>query len=91
MPIDSPKRVFPPLYKTQGNEAADRLAFFHLLERLKVIDDSSPPDGHWLHITILSQIDHIIFAYRLKNEQDGSIIKKVYSLLLRLILVTELE
>jgi hypothetical protein len=28
-------RTFPPLYRSQGNTAADRLAFFHILERLK--------------------------------------------------------
>jgi hypothetical protein len=30
------RRVFPPLYKSSGNLASDRLAFFHVLERLKV-------------------------------------------------------
>lgn len=30
------KRTFPPLYSSQGNEAVDRLAFVHVLERLKV-------------------------------------------------------
>lgn len=30
------KRTFPPLYKSGGNESMDRLAFFHILERLKV-------------------------------------------------------
>jgi len=30
-----PKRVFPQLYTSSGNEAEDRLAFFHVLERLK--------------------------------------------------------
>lgn len=29
-------RVFPPLYVSAGNVSADRLAFFHILERLKV-------------------------------------------------------
>lgn len=29
-------RTFPPLYKSSGNESEDRLAFFHVLERLKV-------------------------------------------------------
>jgi putative hydrolase of HD superfamily len=29
-------RVFPPLYKSSGDPVADRLAFFHILERLKV-------------------------------------------------------
>ncbi|KAI0630804.1 HD domain-containing protein [Trametes polyzona] len=31
----APKRVFPPLYKSSGDAAMDRLAFFHILERLK--------------------------------------------------------
>lgn len=30
------KRVFPPLYKSTGDASLDRLAFFHVLERLKV-------------------------------------------------------
>jgi putative hydrolases of HD superfamily len=29
-------RAFPPLYKSSGDSASDRLAFFHILERLKV-------------------------------------------------------
>ena len=32
----SNKRVFPPLYVTTGNVSRDRLAFIHILERLKV-------------------------------------------------------
>ncbi|KAI0369742.1 HD domain-containing protein [Pilatotrama ljubarskyi] len=31
----SAKRVFPPLYVSSGDVSADRLAFFHILERLK--------------------------------------------------------
>ena len=30
------RRLFPPLYKSSGDPASDRLAFFHVLERLKV-------------------------------------------------------
>lgn len=30
------KRIFPPLYVSSGDAAQDRLAFFHILERLKV-------------------------------------------------------
>ncbi|KZT09821.1 HD domain-containing protein [Laetiporus sulphureus 93-53] len=30
-----PKRVFPPLYVSNGDIPVDRLAFFHVLERLK--------------------------------------------------------
>ena len=30
------RRVFPPPYTATGNVSADRLAFFHVLERLKV-------------------------------------------------------
>ncbi|EIW78999.1 HD domain-containing protein [Coniophora puteana RWD-64-598 SS2] len=29
------KRVFPPLYVASGNASTDRLAFFHIIERLK--------------------------------------------------------
>ena len=32
----TPKRVFPPPYKSTGDPSADRLAFVHILERLKV-------------------------------------------------------
>jgi putative hydrolase of HD superfamily len=31
-----PKRDIPPLYKSSGSISSDRLAFFHILERLKV-------------------------------------------------------
>ncbi len=30
-------REFPPLYEQTGNAGLDRLAFFHILERLKVV------------------------------------------------------
>ncbi|KIK81526.1 hypothetical protein PAXRUDRAFT_155946 [Paxillus rubicundulus Ve08.2h10] len=33
--IPATKRTFPPLYKQTGNVETDRLAFFHVLERLK--------------------------------------------------------
>ena len=32
----SDKRVFPPLYVQTGDISKDRLAFIHILERLKV-------------------------------------------------------
>ncbi|KAI0272410.1 HD domain-containing protein [Gloeopeniophorella convolvens] len=32
---DQLKRTYPPLYKSLGDMASDRLAFFHILERLK--------------------------------------------------------
>ncbi|KAI0831911.1 HD domain-containing protein [Trametes gibbosa] len=38
MSTDSPitsKRVFPPLYQSSGDASSDRLAFFHILEKLK--------------------------------------------------------
>ncbi|KAH9026355.1 hypothetical protein EDB85DRAFT_173309 [Lactarius pseudohatsudake] len=34
-PEGQPKRHFPPLYKSSGDSSSDRLAFFHILERLK--------------------------------------------------------
>ncbi|TFK68730.1 hypothetical protein BDN72DRAFT_841406 [Pluteus cervinus] len=34
-PKPSPPRVFPPLYTSTGDEGQDKLAFFHVLERLK--------------------------------------------------------
>lgn len=33
---EAPRRTFPPLYVSAGDASADRLAFFHILERLKV-------------------------------------------------------
>ena len=33
---EQPRRTFPPLYQSSGDEAQDRLAFIHILERLKV-------------------------------------------------------
>ncbi|EIM88714.1 HD domain-containing protein [Stereum hirsutum FP-91666 SS1] len=35
IPLVPEKRVFPPLYKSSGNKSEDRLAFFHILEKLK--------------------------------------------------------
>lgn len=32
----SSKRVFPPLYVATGDPSKDKLAFIHILERLKV-------------------------------------------------------
>jgi hypothetical protein len=43
-------RVFPPLYKSSGDPASDRLAFFHVLERLKVCS------VHYSATLILSRI-----------------------------------
>jgi hypothetical protein len=39
------KRTFPPLYTPSGDESLDRLAFIHILERLKVtvIEKNYPP------------------------------------------------
>lgn len=34
--MSTTKRTFPPLYRPTGNADTDRLAFFHVLERLKV-------------------------------------------------------
>ena len=34
--VQEPKRHFPPLYKSSGDTSSDRLAFFHILEHLKV-------------------------------------------------------
>ncbi|PPQ85248.1 hypothetical protein CVT25_010021 [Psilocybe cyanescens] len=34
--ITPPKRVFPPLYTPTGDSLKDKLAFIHILERLKV-------------------------------------------------------
>ena len=34
--VTSGKRIFPPLYVQTGDISKDRLAFIHILERLKV-------------------------------------------------------
>jgi hypothetical protein len=62
-----PKRDFPPLYKSSGNVSSDRLAFFHILERLKVSAS----------ICITEAVRH--FYCRLKSGLDGSIIKCIVS------------
>ena len=35
--MDIPQRVFPPLYTPTGDKSIDRLAFIHVVERLKVL------------------------------------------------------
>ncbi|KAI0306017.1 HD domain-containing protein [Multifurca ochricompacta] len=59
-----PKRVVPPLYKASGDLASDRLAFFHILERLKTqkrtgwVDNKIPnPESisdHMYRMTVLA-------------------------------------
>lgn len=57
------ERELPPTYASTGDLAVDRLAFFHILERLKVIErvyrSVRPPQL-------------ILHSHRHKNEQDGS-------------------
>jgi len=52
------KREFPPPYVSSGDESVDRLAFLHVLERLKVMyhylsqihtdQYITDPKTHWL-------------------------------------------
>ncbi|KDQ19110.1 hypothetical protein BOTBODRAFT_484197 [Botryobasidium botryosum FD-172 SS1] len=58
------KREFPPLYTTTGDSSADRLAFFHILERLKTqkrtgwvnnkIPDAESISDHMYRMSILA-------------------------------------
>jgi hypothetical protein len=59
----SSKRVFPPLYIATGDPSKDKLAFIHILERLKV------------RIILLYERLHRSHGYklRLKSELDGLI------------------
>ena len=61
----SSKRAFPPLYKSAGDASVDRLAFVHILERLKV-------RTYLILLHLLSGF-HLFFDRR-KNALDGSII-----------------
>ncbi|KAI6044462.1 HD domain-containing protein [Pisolithus marmoratus] len=49
----SGKRVFPPLYVSTGDVDTDRLAFFHVLERLKIPNPESIAD-HMCRMAILA-------------------------------------
>lgn len=68
------RRIFPPLYKSSGDPASDRLAFFHVLERLKVCSPSPPV--HDLvglqQYCILRSLRHVSHR-RHRSERDGSI------------------
>ena len=57
------RRIFPPLYKSSGDLASDRLAFFHVLERLKVC----------FHHQRLGRPTIISTYRRHRSERDGSI------------------
>jgi len=63
-----PKRSFPPLYQGTGVEAQDRLAFIHVLERLKVLIDSK------FVIVISIEANN---RSRHRSGQDGSTTKSV--------------
>ena len=60
----SSKRVFPPLYVSSGDTAQDRLAFFHVLERLKVC-----------HVVTHLFQKRISYLDRLRKGPAGSTIK----------------
>lgn len=53
-------RDFPPLYAPTGDPRKDRLAFFHLIEKLKVVK-----------LFAIHQRLPFTAAFRRKNEQDG--------------------
>lgn len=42
-------RVFPPPYNATGNASIDRLAFFHVLEQLKV---STGRNSGWMEVLL---------------------------------------
>ncbi|EGO20611.1 hypothetical protein SERLADRAFT_351721 [Serpula lacrymans var. lacrymans S7.9] len=55
----SSKRIFPPLYVSSGDISADRLAFFHILERLKTQKRTGWVDHKGPHFFIPSISDHM--------------------------------
>ena len=68
-PETAPRRAFPPLYNSSGDLASDRLAFFHILERLKVcLVFLRPQRGSF------KSVDPDAYR-RHRSEQDGSITK----------------
>lgn len=67
---DQPRRTFPPLYQSSGDDAQDRLAFFHILERLKV---------HMSTLAIKDRVYNLaLFLHRHRNVLDGLIVKNVH-------------
>ncbi|KAI9509670.1 HD domain-containing protein [Russula earlei] len=54
------RRAFPPLYKSSGDTAFDRLAFFHILERLKTqkrtgwVDNNVLISDHMYRMAVLA-------------------------------------
>ena len=58
------KRVFPPLYVPTGDASTDRLAFFHVLERLKV------------PVSLVTN-DPLTISTRLRSAQDGWITRNI--------------
>ena len=70
----SAKRVFPPLYESSGNASEDRLAFFHILERLKVT--------YFRHVFCTRINDPLIMSLvRPKRGPDGLIERLYFPLL----------
>ena len=61
----SDKRIFPPLYVQTGDISKDRLAFIHILERLKVKKKQI--------LLFNSQVDNQVLRVlvRRRKEQDG--------------------
>lgn len=59
----SDKRIFPPLYVQTGDISKDRLAFIHILERLKV-------RARYLILRLILKV-LLRGLIRRKKEQDG--------------------
>ncbi|KAI5121860.1 hypothetical protein M0805_001068 [Coniferiporia weirii] len=57
------QRVFPPLYQSSGRTSEDRLAFFHVLERLKTQKRTGWVDRKVNHIYLLKRL----FSHRLSS------------------------
>jgi hypothetical protein len=64
------KRVFPPLYTPTGDASTDRLAFFHILEKLKV---STYPYIYPVTVCLM----HALIVIRPRSARDGSITRNI--------------
>ncbi|KAK0457892.1 HD domain-containing protein [Desarmillaria tabescens] len=67
--MSSSTRVFPPLYTSSGDDSADRLAFFHILERLKTQKRTGWID-HGVRLSLSSQLENKLnFCDRLAGQR----------------------
>ncbi|KAK0203112.1 HD domain-containing protein [Desarmillaria ectypa] len=70
--MSSSTRVFPSLYTSYGDDSADRLAFFHILERLKTQKRTGWID-HGVRLSLCSQLETELKFYDRLAGQRGRV------------------